>query len=236
MVRRANIFLGFFGVVSVVELLALSRDWQLVHEIAKPLIMLSLIGYYLSCVPQRNNTFVKAMFFCWTGDVLLMFQVEDEMFFMLGLAAFLLGHVLYIVSYRQLRWRVATKELLPTQKIRFIFPIVLAGTGLLVVLFPTLGPLTIPVIIYSVVLMLMVINALFRYGRTTPDSLWLVVAGALLFLVSDSILALNKFYSPIDYSGPLIMLTYILGQYLIVEGVRRHGELVEGRNLKLQVV
>lgn len=218
-------FLGFFALVSIAELWALSRDWQTVHEVAKPLIMLSLIGYYLSCAPKRNQMFVRAMFFCWTGDVLLMFETEDETFFMLGLLAFLVGHALYILSFRKLRWDKAIIELLPTQKIRLIFPILLAGAGLMVVLFPTLGTLTIPVLTYSVVLMAMAINAVFRYGKTTTDSFWIVFAGAALFMVSDSLLALNKFYTPLDYSGPLIMLSYILAQYLIVEGVRRHVEV-----------
>ena len=50
----------------------------------------------------------------------------------------------------------------------------------------------------------------------------MMFTGAALFMTSDSLLALNKFYSPIGMGGFLIMLTYCSAQYLIVEGALRH--------------
>jgi uncharacterized membrane protein YhhN len=220
--KRANLFLTLFAIVSIGELLAVSLGWTEVHLLTKPMIMLMLIGYYMSVTEQRNSTLIRAMFFCWTGDVVLLMQGDGEIYFILGLLAFLVGHVLYILAYRQLRWDDRSNELLTTQKVRYAFPIVLAGTGLLVVLFPRLGPLTIPVIVYALVLIVMVMGAIFRFGRTSLDSFWLLTAGAILFMTSDSILAINKFHTPFESAAPLIMLTYILGQYLILEGVLRH--------------
>lgn len=220
--RRPSIFLFLFAVASVTELLALNLQTSLMHTIAKPLIMLFLIGFYLSIASTRSMTFVQALFFCWGGDVLLLFQTDGEIFFILGLVAFLIGHVLYIFSYREFRWVDRQNELLSIQKIRSSFPIVLAGTGLVVVLFPTLGGLKIPVLLYAVVLMWMVMTALFRYGRTSVASFWLVFAGAALFMTSDSLLAINKFYSSFPFSGPVVMLTYILAQLLIVMGAIKH--------------
>ncbi len=224
--KRANLFLFLFAVVSIGELLAVSRGWTEVHRVTKPLIMLALIGYYMSMTTSRNSTLIRAMFFCWTGDILLMGQEGGELYFILGLLAFLVGHVLYIFAYRQLLWDDKSNELLPTQKLRYAFPVALAGTGLLVVLVPKLGPLTIPVSVYSVVLMIMAMTAIFRYGRTYADSFWLITGGAILFMASDSILAINKFHTSFASAGSLIMLTYILAQYLIVEGVLRHGRRV----------
>lgn len=221
--KRSLIFLLLFIAVSSAELLALMMDWQLVHVVAKPLILLSLIGYYLSRASKRSLTFIMALIFCWAGDVLLLFQPTGEIFFILGLVAFLIGHCLYIVSYRQLQWTEGKNEFMPTQKVRFSFPIVLAGTGLIVILFPSLGGLKVPVLVYSVVLVLMVMTALFRYGRTSSGSFWMVFIGAAVFMSSDSLLAINKFYSPFYLSGLFIMLTYITAQYLIVEGVVRHN-------------
>lgn len=220
--KRPAIFLFLFAVTGVTDLLALTLQVSLIHFIAKPLIMLFLIGFYLSVATNRSMTFVPALFFCWAGDVLLLFPTKGEVYFILGLVAFLAGHVLYILSYREFRWVDKQNELLSTQKIRFSFPIVLAGTGLVVVLFPTLGGLRIPVLFYAVVLMLMVMTALFRYGRTSVASFWLVFAGAALFMTSDSLLAINKFYSSFPYSGPAVMLTYILAQLMIVRGAINH--------------
>ena len=42
--------------------------------------------------------------------------------------------------------------------------------------------------------------------------------GALLFVISDSVLAINKFYQPFEVAGVIIMLTYGLAQLFIVEG------------------
>lgn len=110
------------------------------------------------------------------------------------------------------------------RRVRFSFPIVLAGTGLLVVLYPHLGELRIPVVVYALVLVIMVLNALFRYGRTPNSSFWLVFIGAFLFMLSDSLLAINKFKAPIPQGGIWIMTSYISAQYLIVEGIIRHRQ------------
>lgn len=193
--------------------------------VAKAMIMLSLLGYYLSSVPKRNDHFVKALFFCWAGDIILLKQNEAEIYFLLGLFAFLVGHLLYTLAYRQLQWKDASRSLLGTQKLRAAFPVILAGTGLLAILIPRLGILTIPVILYALVLMAMVVSAALRYGRTSPDSYWLVTVGASVFMISDAMLAINKFYAPFDMASPLIMLTYILGQYMIVEGAIRHNSV-----------
>ena len=221
-VKHSVVFLILFVLAGATELVALVLDWQLVHTIAKPSIMVSLISYYLSRAPKRSFIFVGALLFCWAGDVLLLFQLEGEMFFILGLVAFLIGHCLYILTCRQLQWTDTKNELMPTQKIRFSFPIVLAGTGLIVILFPSLGDLKIPVLVYAIVLMLMVMTALFRYGKTSSSSFWMVFAGAAVFMSSDSLLAFNKFYTAFYLSGLFVMLTYITAQYLIVEGVVKH--------------
>ncbi|MEJ0056458.1 MAG: lysoplasmalogenase [Bacteroidota bacterium] len=188
----------------------------------KPLIMLSLTGYYWMNTDGRSVIFILALLFCWAGDVLLMFQSQAELFFIFGLVAFLVGHLLYMISYRQLRNEDTEHELLWTQKIRFSIPVVLIGTGLITVLFPKLGGLKIPVLVYSMVLVGMVMTALFRYGRTSLPSFWKVFVGAGLFMTSDSLLAINKFYTSLPSSGLLIMLTYIGAQYLIVRGCLDH--------------
>jgi uncharacterized membrane protein YhhN len=220
--KRSEIFLLLFVAASVVDLLAVAMGWGSVEVVAKPLIMLSLIGYYLSSVTTRNMMFVRALFFCWTGDILLIFQSEAPVFFMAGLGAFLIGQILYIASFRRMQDEGDGNELTIPQKIRFSLPVVLAGTGLIAILFPTLGGLKLPVLLYAVALMLMVMTAIFRFGRTNPESYWPMLFGAILFMISDSTLAMNKFYSPVPMAGLWIMLTYVAAQYLIARGAIKH--------------
>ena len=113
--------------------------------------------------------------------------------------------------------------MLPTQKVRLLFPILLAGTGLMVVLYPVLGNMKIPVMVYSIVLMLMAAYALLRVGRTSRASFVWVFIGALLFMISDSLLAINKFYSAFAFANVAVMMTYINAQFMIVRGVLTHG-------------
>lgn len=220
--KRQTIFILFFLIVSVGDLIAIGISNQQLQSICKPLILLSLIGYYLASVEVRSMVLIRALFFSWVGDVLLMFSSRAEIFFITGLIAFLISHLLFIQSYRQHRNSTIGNELLGTQKVRYALPIVLASTGLIVILFNSLGPLQIPVMGYALVLCVMVLTALFRYGRTNSQSFWMTFMGAGLFMISDSMLAINKFLSPIAGAGFMIMLTYIAAQYLIVTGLIRH--------------
>ena len=220
--KKSSVFLWGFFITSLTEILALAFEWHRVHEIAKPLILILLLAYYLVSVSRRSKLFIIALIFCWAGDVFLLFPS----FFIGGLLSFLIGHVLYILAYRQHQYPDTSESLMPTQKVRFSFPIVLAGTGLIVILFPSLGELKIPVIIYAIVLMVMVMTSLFRYGRTTSGSFWMVFIGAALFMTSDSLLAINKFYAPFRFSGIFIMFPYIIAQYLIVAGILMHNSKV----------
>ena len=217
-----KIWLIFFMIISATELVSVTFDFQLWHTLSKPLLLPALIGYFLSSVKARNYYFLGALIFCWAGDVLLMFQ--GELFFMGGLGAFLTGHLLYIFCYRQLRYVNSNTGLLATQKMRFSLPIILAGTGLVTILFPYLGEMKIPVMIYALVITVMAMQALFRYGFTTSKSFTLIFTGALFFMLSDSLLAINKFMKPLPLASLAIMTTYIMAQYLIVEGFIAHHD------------
>lgn len=220
--NRKAFFLYLFFVVALIELIALATDFATVHQAVKPLIMLALIGYYLASVDVRSGAFVRAMFFSWAGDVLLIFVPRGEIFFIAGLLAFLISHLLFIQTYRVHRGAGSGAELMGTQKVRFSLPIVLLGTGLVVVLYPSLGSLRLPVLVYAMVLTIMVMSALFRFGLTNSQSFWMVFSGAVLFMASDSILALNKFLNPVPAAGLLTMFTYMSAQFLIAEGIIRH--------------
>ena len=192
--------------------------------ICKPLIMVSLCVYYLlSAGDNRSAVVILAIVFSLAGDVSLMFDSLDPTYFMVGLVSFLISHIFYIVAYRQHQNDDDTDALHGIQKLRAAFPIVLAGTGLVVILYPTLGDLKFPVMIYALVLVVMVLNGLFRLGRTSNKSFMLVLIGAMLFMVSDSLLAINKFFTPLSHSGLLVMSTYISAQFMIIEGLLAHS-------------
>jgi uncharacterized membrane protein YhhN len=219
---RRDLPVLIFAVGASAELGTAIFDYPGHSLIFKPLIMIGLMAHYWVMSPARSRLFLVALFFCWLGDVFLIFQSNNPLFFMTGLASFLAGHIVYIFCYRQLQTSPSSRELLGSQKVRFAFPIILAGTGLVTILYPLLGALRIPVMIYALAITLMALTALFRYGRTNSTSFLLIFIGAVLFMVSDSLLAINKFHHAFSAAGALVMLTYSVAQFLIVEGALAH--------------
>lgn len=219
-----KLFFWIFILISIAELISQGIDLPTLHSITKPLLMIALIAYYVTAVKKEeiSRIVLLALAFSWLGDVLLMFQSKSELFFIGGLLAFLVAHLYYIFTYKQFMSEDTSRALLGVQRFRYSFPIILAGTGLITVLYSHLGGLKIPVIIYALVLVLMVMNALFRFGRTSTSSFAMVFFGATLFMISDSMIAINKFLMPVAYSGFWIMLTYLAAQYLIIEGLLKH--------------
>lgn len=221
-----KIFLYLFILVSVGVLLAEAGNSDLVYLICKPAIMITLALHYWLVQREQQDAVSKpvllAIIFSCAGDTLLMLQEQDGNFFMFGLAAFLVAHIFYILAYRQHQSSDTSNELQGLQKIRYAFPIILSGTGLVVILFNHLGGMKIPVLMYAIVLTAMVLAALFRFGKTSSSSFAMVFGGAILFMISDSLIAINKFLEPLPLAGIWIMVTYIAAQYLIVTGLSKH--------------
>lgn len=220
-----RIFLILFISNALVHVIGQGVGVQILIDVTKPLILPFLAGYYVASSSfPRSFILLTALFFCWIGDIALMFTGYGEIWFMTGLVSFLFGHIFFVITYRQFRSESIENGLMPVQKIRFSLPVVLAGTGLIAVLYPVLGALRIPVMVYATVIIVMVMNSIFRFGRTPSMSFWLVFFGAVMFMVSDSILAFNKFIGGINMSGVWIMATYISAQYLIIEGLLKHKD------------
>jgi uncharacterized membrane protein YhhN len=105
--------------------------------------------------------------------------------------------------------------------------IVLIYYGVLMMyLDPYLGDMTIPVRVYGVVISMMLMLALHMLYLKDKTAGLLMMAGALLFVVSDSVLAFNKFYRPFEPAGFIIMLTYGMAQLFIVQGAIRQFKTI----------
>jgi uncharacterized membrane protein YhhN len=161
-----------------------------------------------------HRLFFAALFFSWAGDIALGVPRNQETLFMPGLVCFLITHVLYFIVF------IRTPGMnLPIKKFFYVvIPVILYGTALLIILFNDLGEMKIPVIVYTAVILAMLTTAINRREKVNRTSYYLVFIGAVLFVLSDSMIALDKFNHPFQFASPLIMFTYIAGQYLIVMG------------------
>ena len=186
----------------------------------KPLLIPVLLGYYLQAQTLMYRPLIIALIACWIGDCLLMFTEVHSAFFLAGLTAFLTGHILYIFCFRAITGTKTQR----TPALGYLFstiPIALAG-WLMGTLWSDLGDFQLPVLIYTMVIATMFLHAVRRKNRTNSKSFWILLFGAFLFMLSDSLLAYNMFGSAIPYSGLLVMSTYLLAQYLIVKGILEH--------------
>ncbi|HCM77141.1 MAG TPA: lysoplasmalogenase [Cytophagales bacterium] len=212
--------------VAVGELTAVALKAEELQWFFKPLLMVILgVYYYQTCGKEKlalSKAALAAIFFSFLGDVSLMFQGKNELFFIAGLGSFLIAHVCYIAAYHQ--HKAEGNGLYGVQKFRLAMPIVLAGSGLISILYAHLGSLKVPVVLYAIVLIVMVMQSLFRYGFTNSRSFWMVLGGASLFMISDAMIAINKFLFAFEWSGLAIMSTYIVAQFLIIEGLIAHSE------------
>lgn len=152
------------------------------------------------------------LLFCAAGDIFL--HLGQEKFFLTGAMLFLVAHVFYILTFfRDFRFRASW---LPVALL-----ILLYGVGASLYLAPVLGERLIPVLLYITILCLMGAVAVFR---DPPGSV--VFYGALLFILSDSLLALNVFFPRDPFSFFFVMPVYYLAQFLTVAGYLFDPEVV----------
>ncbi len=210
-----------FIIILTGDIIGIQSDNILLQTIFKPLIIPVLIGYFLSQTSGIAIHFKKwivlALLFSWGGDVLLMFQDKKEIFFLLGLSSFLLAHVFYIVFFHQVRVREKIKS-----NPWLLVVVVIYYAALINWLSPYLGDMKIPVRIYGIVISFMFMLAMHMlFIKNKEAGKWMMI-GALLFVVSDSVLAINKFYHSFEVAGVLIMLAYGLAQLFIVKGASHY--------------
>lgn len=201
--------------------LALLRwmDNDFVFHLFKPLPVLSLAVFYFFQQRKKRQwedlIMTFAIFCAFLGDAFLMY--EGAKWFILGLASFLLTHIGYSLvlfrqggDYLQKRWWVW---------------LLLLGYGALLVYIMGSGMaksgdtgMLIPVMVYAAAIILMALTSINRYRAVPDGSFRWVLAGAMLFVLSDSMLGINKFTFAFPAASFLILTSYYAAQYFIVFG------------------
>lgn len=183
--------------------LNLGHDWRFV---TKTLLIPILIVYYILNVNKPNKLFLFGLVMSFFGDLFLLFKGG----FIPGLSSFLIAHILYILTFKPF-FLQKNFVLIPIITI-FIFS--LCGF-----LYQHLGAMKIPVILYAVTIGTML------YIAVGTRQKWLII-GALLFVISDAILAINLFYKNSTLGGMSVMLTYVIAQYCLIEGMIKENKLI----------
>jgi uncharacterized membrane protein YhhN len=178
------------------------------HYLCKPLTTLLIIALALllpaPVAPLYRWLIVAGLICSLAGDVFLMLPGDR---FVPGLASFLVAHLCYIAAF----WSLAG----PPASALIAVALTLYAIVLLRLLWPHLGRLRLPVIVYALVLLWMCWQAAEPWrARDDARSLQALV-GAALFVISDSALAINRFARPFRHSPVVVLGTYYAAQTLI---------------------
>ena len=196
-------------------LYGLSLHATLLCLLSKPVPVLALLGWLQDARPSPYRRWISlGLLFSLLGDILLAWPQD---LFVWGLGAFLFAHLSYLKAYLVYCRRPALLALALA---------LLAGVSLFSVMAAKgLGDLLIPVAVYALAISAMLWRALARLGtRISKGSAWLAAAGALAFVVSDSLIGIDRFVLPFGAAPYLIILSYWLGQWGITASVFSQGK------------
>lgn len=220
MKKTARIAGIIFLILSLIDVIPMAFGFSAIHHWVKPFLIPSLATAALcTLLPEFGGSKTVLLSIGMTlhtvGDVMLIFDDRSFIFFALGLAAFLLGHFIYL--YLMLSGMGALKGWKEILLCVLPIPITLVCTGFL----GAEGPIRYAVLIYAYTLL----------AELATGALWMlrkrrmgirILLGALSFIGSDTLLALNTFTGmdfPLRHA--LVMATYLTAEWLLVSGMVR---------------
>ena len=206
--NKIKITFFVFVLVSILDIVGIILEIPVLVYIFKPLIIFSLLFLYVFSLPKKLKWYVMALEFSFFGDVFLLFT--GELFFMAGLVSFLIAHLLFIKIVIN-----RIKEVNFSKIIVSAIPFLAVFSLLIFSLKDFLNEMLLPVIIYGLTISTFGIVSLIDFLNTKSKRSMLMLLGAIIFMISDSLLAINKFYFEAHLFKVLIMFTYVLAQYLI---------------------
>jgi uncharacterized membrane protein YhhN len=204
--------------IALLDWLAIVRQWKKVEYIAGPGVILVLLAWLWVASGYRSDLgwFALGLGFSLAGDIFLMLPKER---FIPGLISFLLAHVAYLIGFNRV---------LPPLNLASLALAVLVGLTAIRLYRPISNGLATsghenlkgPVLAYSIFISLVLLSALITLVREEwlEETAGLVSSGALLFFISDALLAWNKFVSPVRFGKLAVILTYHSGQVLLILG------------------
>ena len=203
------LWLFSFLCASGLYLFTLDLDLGHINRIIKATPMVLLMAFaWVSSASITRQLLMLALSFSLLGDMLLSF----DGYFILGLAAFLLAQITYTVLF--LKFKHTTK-------------IVNAWFAFILLYIIFMAYMVLPSVIQNDAVRAMIVGAYMCAiatmaicaGLQRPPSVYMTALGAFIFVISDSLIAINKFVAPFEYSGIAIMSTYYSAQLLIVFGM-----------------
>lgn len=214
----SGLFLVIFIVFSLAHLAAEALLSRTGRYFTKPLLMPALALYYVSSLTQPNPFLIAALVFGWLGDVFLMLPdpQNTRRYFKPGLIAFLLGHILYIAVFAPYFPRMAA---VPLWGWVVLMLFAAGGAAGYLLIIPHAGKMKPAITAYIIIIVLMGASTILPLGSVGVWGAVTAMAGAFVFMVSDTLNAYNRFVKEIPFERLFTMGAYLAGQFLLVQGI-----------------
>ncbi len=226
MQNKSKYILILYIIIGALQVTGILLKIPLFHQSLKVLLMPVLTFYLWSGIGEKIKTTLfrpsfLALAFSYSGDIILMIPGNQPLFFIGGLVSFLIAHLFYTKFFTTLS--PLGKNILKKNPM-WILGIILFLTAFLSYLVPKVdNSLKIPVIAYALIICTMLLSTLNLKEKIGKRPYNMIVLGAILFVLSDSILALTKFdsgFQGITLMHALVMITYISAQGFIIHGIK----------------
>lgn len=210
MTLGSGAFIFSIAVSAIAAIITETRNQKLLAYFFRPFTIMLMVGLLLETRPQSfyRNAVAAGLVLCLLGEVMMMLKKKR---FLTGLAFFLGGLAVFTVAF----YSRVSREFLGWP----VIPLVLLAGVVLFLAWPGTKRQRVPILFYMLALLTMT-----RVGLEQPHQLpgtgpWLAAAGSLLFLVSDTVLALDRFYRPFKGAQVIILSTFYSALLLIALSV-----------------
>jgi uncharacterized membrane protein YhhN len=230
MKRITLLFFFIYCLISLLHIYFVFTNNTLLIHITKPALMPLLIITVYAETGLRGNLskiFLAALAFSWLGDIVLM----SDGLFIWGLVCFLIAHLFYIIYLLLIKGPPGLIQYQPL----FSIPIVVYWILLAGLLNDFWEALKIPVFIYGAVICAVWAVAFNLFWKIDKKIAALFFFGSFQFVLSDSILAINRFVYPFDVLPVLVMIIYCSAQFLLTLGCIRYSNISSVRVLDHQL-
>ena len=214
------VFLALFAAFSAVHLVHSWQDNARLRARTKPFLLLFLLLWYVTAAKEPLGFLIAALAFSWLGDVLLI--PKGNKWFTAGGIAFMVSHLFFVLTYLpEIRFdRIIWWILIPAAAVYTVvsWKIILALMG------TTPKKMLLPMHFYLICNSVMNVCSLAQLMSLRSAGAWIAYIGAVLFFVSDCCLFLVRYHRNKDLVFKkhfTVMLTYLLGEFLICLGMLR---------------
>jgi uncharacterized membrane protein YhhN len=217
--KRHLAFTLIYLLIAILQITGLYYNITGLITYTKPLIVIWLAIFLIistSLKGRFHKRILTGLVFSIIGDLIPLLGNSNEDYFSYSLLAFLLCHLFYIRAF-YLDFKSAPELDKAGARVAIISCAILS-TVFFFVLRPYLGSMRVPILAYILMISFMFMMAAFRNLRVNKASFYLVLVGAACFMFSDALLSYNRFVFNFSGSHFLILITYMVAQYLIVLG------------------